>query len=199
MFSSSHRRTAIAFSLVFAGVAGGLAGCSQTTTEKAAEAASAAASDISSDVSSLAASVKTNAAQDFVTKAATANMFEIETSQAALKTSKNKAVLAFAKLMVKDHTAAGKKLEAVLASDTGITAPAALNDDQQKKLDDLTAKTGTDFDKAYADIQKDAHNDAVDLFDDYAKNGKDAALQSFASETLPTLQKHKEHAAGLNP
>ncbi len=197
MFPHSHRGAIVICSLVFAGAS--LMGCSQATTEKAAEAASAAASDISSDVSSLAANAQTDAAQDFVTKAAIANRFEIETSQAALKTSKNKAVLAFAKLMVKDHTAAGKKLEAVLAKDTGLSAPAVLDDDDQKKLDDLKTKSGEDFDKAYADIQKDAHTEAVDLFSDYAKNGKDPALQTFASETLPTLQMHKEHADGLNP
>ena len=53
-------------------------------------------------------------------------------------------------------------------------------------------KTGTDFDKAYVDIQQSAHSEAVTLFDDYSKNGKDTALQTFATETLPTLQAHKD-------
>ena len=190
----------------------GLVACSKTSTEQATETAASAASgvesaaasvgsDASSMVSSASSSMAANAAQDFVTKAGTANMFEIQTSQLALTTSKDKAVLAFAKMMVKDHTAAGKKLDAALAKDStaNLTAPTALTDDQQAKLDDLKTRTGNDFDKKYADLQKGAHDDAVGLFSDYAKNGTDSTLETFASDTLPTLKMHQAKVKDLNP
>lgn len=192
MSRSSHLRAAAACGAIFVMSIGGLAACSKTTTDKVEDTTTSVVADASAAVSSIGADMDANKTQDFVTKAAIANMFEIKTSELAVKTSKNADVLAFAKMMIKDHTAAGKKFETAVAATSGLTPPAALDDDHQKKLDDLATKTGTDFDKAYVDIQQSAHSEAVSLFDDYSKNGKDAALQTFATNTLPTLQAHKD-------
>jgi putative membrane protein len=192
MTRSTHLRAAAACGLIFAVSLGGLAACSKSTQDKVEDATASVVADASAGISSIGADMDASKTQDFVTKAAIANMFEIKTSEQAVKTSKNADVLAFAKMMIKDHTAAGKKFETAAAATSGLTPPVALDDDHQKTLDDLAAKTGTDFDKAYVDIQQSAHADAVSLFDDYSKNGKDTALQTFATDTLPTLQAHKD-------
>lgn len=192
MSRSSHLRAAAACGLIFAVSLGGLAACSKGTQDKVEDATASVVADASSAVSSVGADMDANKTKDFVTKAAVAGLFEVKTSELAIKTSKRADVVAFAKMMVKDHTAAGKKLDTAAAATSGVTPPAALDDDHQKKLDDLATKTGTDFDKAYIDIQQSAHSEAVNLFDDYSKNGKDAALQTFATDTLPTLQAHKD-------
>lgn len=192
MTRSNHLRAAAACGLIFAVSLGGLAACSKSTQDKMEDATASVVADASAGISSIGADMDASKTQDFVTKAAIANMFEIKTSEQAVKTSKNADVLAFAKMMIKDHTAAGKTFETAVGVTSGLTPPAALDDDHQKTLDDLSAKTGTDFDKAYVDIQQSAHADAVNLFDDYSKNGKDAALQTFATDTLPTLQAHKD-------
>ena len=187
-----HRAAAIASGLILAVSLTGMVACSKSTTDKVEDATAGVAADASQAVSSIGADMDANKTQDFVTKAAIANMFEIKTSELAVKTSKNADVLAFAKMMVKDHTAAGKAFETAVAATSGLTPPVALDEDHQKKLDDLATKTGTDFDKAYVDIQQSAHSEAVNLFEDYSKNGKDTALQTFATNTLPTLQAHKD-------
>ncbi len=192
MTRSTHLRAAAACGLIFAVSLGGLAACSKSTQDKVEDATASVVADASAGISSIGADMDASKTQDFVTKAAIANMFEIKTSEQAVKTSKNADVLAFAKMMIKDHTAAGKKFETAAAATSGLTPPVALDDDHQKTLDDLAAKTGADFDKAYIDIQQSAHADAVSLFDDYSKNGKDTALQTFATDTLPTLQAHKD-------
>lgn len=192
MTRSTHLRAAAACGLIFAVSLGGLAACSKSTQDKVEDATASVVADASAGISSIGADMDASKTQDFVTKAAIANMFEIKTSEQAVKTSKNADVLAFAKMMIKDHTAAGKKFETAAAATSGLTPPVALDDDHQKTLDDLAAKTGADFDKAYVDIQQSAHADAVSLFDDYSKNGKDTALQTFATDTLPTLQAHKD-------
>jgi putative membrane protein len=192
MTRSTHLRAAAACGLIFAVSLGGLAACSKSTQDKVEDATASVVADASAGISSIGADMDASKTQDFVTKAAIANMFEIKTSEQAVKTSKNADVLAFAKMMIKDHTAAGKTFETAVGVTSGLTPPAALDDDHQKTLDDLAAKTGADFDKAYVDIQQSAHADAVNLFDDYSKNGKDAALQTFATDTLPTLQAHKD-------
>lgn len=168
MTRSNHFRAAAACGLIFAVSLGGLAACSKSTQDKMEDATASVMADASAGISSIGADMDASKTQDFVTKAA------------------------IAKMMIKDHTAAGKKFETAVGVTSGLTPPATLDDDHQKKLDDLAAKTGADFDKAYVDIQQSAHADAVNLFDDYSKNGKDAALQTFATDTLPTLQMHKD-------
>lgn len=187
-----HFHAAVACGAIFAMSLGGLAACSKSTQDKVEDATASVVADASSAVSSIGADLDATKTQDFVTKAAIAGLFEIKTSELAIKTSKNADVVAFAKMMVKDHTAAGKKLDTAAAVTSGLTPPTALDDDHQKKLDDLATKTGTDFDKAYVDLQQSGHAEAVSLFDDYSKNGKDTALQTFAADTLPTLQAHKD-------
>ncbi len=133
---------------------------------------------------------------DFVTKAGRAGMFEVKASQLALKKSKNPEIIAFAKEMIADHTAAAAGLKTAAKADK-IYPPKVLDKDHQGKLNDL-AKKGDDFDTAYINAQVDAHNDAVSLFDDYAKNGEDKSLKAFAGKTLPTLIAHRDHIDALD-
>ena len=44
-------------------------------------------------------------------------------------------------------------------------------------LDELKAKNGKDFDASYDQIQLKAHQDAVALFEAYAKGGENAELK----------------------
>ncbi|WP_443747185.1 DUF4142 domain-containing protein [Asticcacaulis solisilvae] len=175
---------------------GGLSACNKTQQTEASDTTQSLAADAGSAMSqagsAVSDAVNPDTPQDFVTKAANANALEIESSKLALKTSKNKDVLAFAKKMVADHTKAGTAFKTAVAKVKDVTAPAALDDADQKKVDDLKTKTGDDFDKAYISLQKDAHSDAVSLFGNYAKNGTDETLKAFAADTLPTLQSHKD-------
>ena len=51
-------------------------------------------------------------------------------------------------------------------------------------------KSGKDFDQSYDQIQVKAHQDAVALFEWYAKAGDDAELKKWAARTLPHLKQH---------
>lgn len=177
-------------------LAGGLAACSKQQQAETSETAQSVTADAGSAMagagSAVADAVTQDTPQDFATKAFNANELEIQSSKLALKTSKNKDILAFAKEMIADHTKAGTAFKAAAAKATGVTVPAAIDDGTKGKLDDLTGKTGDDFDQAYVHLQKDAHKDAVNLFEDFSKDGADPALKTFAADTLPTLQKHKD-------
>jgi putative membrane protein len=141
-----------------------------------------------------AAYAKSMPAQDFVTKASIANMFEIETSKLALDRAQRDDVKSLANMMVEDHTKTGERMKDVLAAANSSAKPAgALDSKHQKMMDKLEAASDEKFDAEYLKIQNDAHKDAVNLFSDYSKSGKDAALKDFATETLPTLQQHWEH------
>jgi len=134
-------------------------------------------------------------AQDFVNKAAVGGMFEVDSSKLAETTAKDSAVKDFAALMVKDHTAANSKLSG-LAGEQKLTVPSALDEKHQAVLDQLKADTSA-FDQSYIKAQKDAHTEAVTLFEDYSKDGDNEALKAFAAETLPTLKMHQEHVEKL--
>lgn len=132
--------------------------------------------------------------KDFVVKAAISNQFELETSKLAIEKASSPDVKAFAEKIITDHTKAGADLRAAIGT-AGITTPApdALDEDHRDKVTKLSEKTGSDFDEAYIDEQEKAHDDAIDLFKDYAKDGDNAALKNFAATTLPTLEAHDKH------
>lgn len=145
------------------------------------------------------AGTASKSADNFVEKASVAGKFEIDSSKLALEKSKNADVREFAQQMIDDHTKASEKLKATLPA-AGVDASAAkdtLDSKHQKIMNELKSASGDAFDKKYIAAQVDAHDEAVTLFKTYSNKGDDKALQGFASETLPTLEKHKEHVEQL--
>jgi len=137
-------------------------------------------------------------AQDFVNKVAISDMFEIQSSQVALSKQPDADTKPFAEKMVKDHQKTSSELQALVGQGMlKLTLPKAMDAEHQKMLNDLTAKSGKDFDQSYDQIQVKAHRDAVALFESYASGGDDAELKSWASKTLPDLKEHLAMAEKL--
>ena len=151
-------------------------------------------------VAALAFAPLAHAAEEFSKKAAMGGEFEVQESQLALQKSANPAIKQFAQQMVADHTKAGNDLKAAMPA-AGVTpaeAPMRLDDKHAKMLKDLSEKNGTDFDKQYVKDQEAAHKDTIKLFKDYSKNGENPQLKTFATNTLPTLQQHKDMIDNIN-
>lgn len=127
----------------------------------------------------------------FAVAVADASLFEIESSKLALTNGSAANVKDFAKMMVNDHSGASAELKDVAAK-KNISLPLALSEDKQKKYNDLAAKKGADFDKAYVDCMVDEHKNAVDAFQKESEKGNDAELRSWATGKLATLQRHLE-------
>ena len=128
---------------------------------------------------------------EFAVDAAEGGMLEVKLGELAQTNASAPAVKEFGQMMVTDHSAAGEKLKAV-ATSNNITLPAALSQDKQKMYDDLAAKKGADFDKAYVDMMVDDHSTTIDKFQKEANDGKNADLKAFAANTIPVLQGHKQ-------
>jgi putative membrane protein len=141
-----------------------------------------------------AAAVTVNSPEEFARMAAQSNMMEIETSQLALKNSKNADIQAFAQQMVDDHTSAGKQMQEAAAKDK-VKVPSKLNKDHRQMLDKLGKASGADFDKQYSQMQVQAHEQAVALFTSWSQ--QKGALADLAKTMLPTLQQHLEMARRL--
>jgi putative membrane protein len=126
---------------------------------------------------------------EFATKAAVGGMAEVELGKLALTKTANPKIKEFANMMVNDHGKANEELMTV-AKTKNITLPAVVDDEHQKKMDELKQKTGTDFDKAYTDAMVDGHKKTLTLMQDEAKDGKDADLKAFAAKTAPVVETH---------
>lgn len=130
----------------------------------------------------------------FAKMAASANMFEIESSKLALEKSQKDEVKAFAQKMIDDHTAAGEKFKQA-AEAAAVEVPTAMNEADTAALEVL--KAATDFDQAYIAAQVKAHDAAVQLFEGFSTKGAEGPLRDFAAATLPTLQDHKTQVHAL--
>jgi putative membrane protein len=140
--------------------------------------------------------------KNFVKDARISGTFEVETSKLALDKTQNADLRAFAERMVTDHTKAGEQLDQIATSENisvdEPSTPSKLDKKHEAMLDKLRGANGNQFDRLYVQMQQNGHADAVKLFSKYAKSGDNAALKTFAQETLPTLQDHKKHIDGMN-
>ena len=74
----------------------------------------------------------------------------------------------------------------------------AISDEGRMNPRQLWINEGTvgDLARMLDDCRK-AHAEAVMLFSDYSRDGKDKALKRFAKETLPTLEMHKKKISAI--
>lgn len=128
----------------------------------------------------------------FIQSATSSNQFEILSSRLALEQADDDQVKQFAQQMIDDHTKAGDRMaEAIQAA--GLQAPPMQQDsmlDRHKQMLDTLAANEETFDEAYVRAQYQAHQEAVRLFDMYAREGDTEEIRTAAEELLPALQQH---------
>jgi putative membrane protein len=175
------------------------------TTETSASGTNTSATDTSlttatgtTDTSSTGAtggtaSTLTDVEKEFVMKAAQGGMAEVSMGSLAAQQGTDAGVKAFGNRMVTDHGKAGDELRQ-LATSKGIAFPAETDADHKAKQDELSKKTGKDFDKAYIDDMVKDHEHDVAEFEKMAKGAKDPDLRAWVTKTLPTLQDHLKMA-----
>ena len=129
----------------------------------------------------------------FAVAAANGGLLEVQLAKLAQTKSVTPKVLAFAKMMVDDHSKANKELMAIAGTKT-ITLPAILDNKTQKDYDDMAKLGKSEFDKAYTDYMVKDHKEDIDEFQKEADNGKDAELKAFAAKHVPILKHHLEMA-----
>ncbi|ESW59880.1 MAG: membrane protein [Rhodobacter sp. CACIA14H1] len=136
--------------------------------------------------------------EDFLRLATSANLLEIRSSELILEKTRSPDIRAFAEAMIADHRAAAEQM----AQAAGTTPPAPDSPDIMLEprhatlMAQLEAAEGSP-DAAYIDLQRQAHEQAVALFTDYATNGQEGAVKDFAGATLPKLQEHLEKVQQL--
>nr|CAD6610076.1 hypothetical protein RKHAN_02267 [Rhizobium sp. Khangiran2] len=136
--------------------------------------------------------------QDFVTKAASSDMFEIESSKLALDRG-NDAAKGFAQQMISDHQKTSEELKQLVeGGSVEATIPTEMTAAHQEMLEELKAAEGEEFSQEYLSAQEDAHEDAVDLFQRYGEEGDNAELKAWAAKTVPALEHHLKMVEDMN-
>ncbi len=134
----------------------------------------------------------------FVEKVAVSDMYEVQAGKLAAEKGQSDAIKSFGQQMVEAHTKTSEELLQILKSkDMKVNVPTSLDAKHQKMLSNLKDAAAADFDETYAEQQVDAHQDAVDLFEDYASTGDNPELKQFAGKTLPVIKHHLEAAKKL--
>jgi putative membrane protein len=117
------------------------------------------------------------------------NQGEIMLGRLAEQRGATRPVKALGHRMVSDHT---KALDASkhVASAVHSTLPKAVDAPTQAMYDDLSKKTGRDFDTAYLDAMVTGHDEAVRKFEEEETSGQNTAIKGYAREQLPTIREH---------
>ena len=154
--------------------------------------------------------------REFVQTATQKNMAEIELSKLAQERATNPQVRQFAQTMVEEHTKALNELRQVAQRDN-IQVSEALPEDHRELRDKLQGLKGAEFDREYMNAMVDGHEEMRSLLEDRADrlgdrtatggNGgavgtaghqqTEAALNQWASKTLPSVAGHGEKAREL--
>jgi putative membrane protein len=122
----------------------------------------------------------------FVSMAAMSNLAEIHMGEIALQKTQNEEVRKHARLMIDDH----KKAQAQLEQVTNLPMPKEIDAKHKQMADKLSAASGADFDRLYAEMQADAHEQAIQLHTAQVERGSNGELKRLASELLPKLREH---------
>jgi putative membrane protein len=142
--------------------------------------------------SASAALAASQADQTFMTKAIQGDMAEVQMGQLAQQKGGSDDVKSFGQMLVTDHQANQQKAEQ-LADQIGMTPPNSPSAEQKADHDRLSKLSGAEFDRRFAKMMVEDHRKDISEFRSEAKNSKDPVGQ-YASETIPTLEKHL-HAA----
>src|SRR5947209_2384630 len=133
--------------------------------------------------------------QKFIKEAIEGNLAEVQMGQLAQQNGASQGVKDFGQMLVTDHGQANTKAQSV-ASALNVTPPTEPNAKQKKDYDKMSKLNGAAFDKAFAQHMVADHKKDIAEFQKETKS-KNQTLAAFASDTLPTLQKHLKSAQAL--
>lgn len=135
----------------------------------------------------------------FADAAAGSGIFEVEVSRMAADRATIPAVRNFARMLVRDHTAANNELMDILHR-RGVTPRTGIPPHLRAELEHLSGLSGATFDHEYIHmVGVQAHQHDIATFERAMPTLQDRGLHAWAERTLPVLRTHlrdAEHIAG---
>lgn len=134
----------------------------------------------------------------FVKNAILSDLYEIEAAELALSRG-TPATQDLAREILSDHRQNSQKLvSTVKNARADVDIPGELDERRRGMIDNLRAAPSEEFETVFIQQQTSAHEEAVQLYRNYAENGEVEPLRSFAGTALPVLQRHLDHVQGLS-
>jgi len=134
--------------------------------------------------------------QQFVDFAAQTDMLEAHLGQMAETQAEAQAVKDYAQMLITDHTNDYQHL-GPLAEKIGLSFPRALDAEHDKMIEPFEKLRGASFDRRYIHEMIEGHTAAITTYKKVADDAQNEDLRQYASETLPTLEKHLDGAKDL--
>lgn len=140
---------------------------------------------------------RTMSTKKFMEQATYSSLYEISLGDLALQKATDSEVLAFAELMISEHTKANNEL-AVLASHKEIPLPDTMDVNRQAAYLSISQDPPIVFDKKYIDAIMSNHNSAIAKYDSASKFVEDGEVRDWAARQIPVLKSHLERARELD-
>lgn len=135
--------------------------------------------------------------QQFVDFAAQTDMMEANLGQLASTEASADAVKDYAQTLVTDHTNDYTQLGEV-ATKANLEVPKGLDAAHDKMIAPFKKLKGAAFDHRYLEEMIAGHTKAIQVYKKESSDAQSADLKAYASQALPTLEKHLDAAKTLS-
>jgi putative membrane protein len=125
----------------------------------------------------------------FVQNSYQCGLYKVRLGELTAAKAKSDSVKVLGRQILVEHTKANEQLK-TMAVAKNITLPDLLTAEDQKHYDDLSAKSGADFDEAFVQQMIADHKKAVATFKDEDLEGSDTDIRTWAAVTLPVIKHH---------
>jgi putative membrane protein len=134
--------------------------------------------------------------RSFAMQASNVNLAEMNMGTMAAQQTNDPSIKQYAQRLIADHTKANRQLNAI-ADKEQIPVASRADRHQEEMAIKLSKESGAQFNRDFIQHMVAGHKKAIGLFEQEAKNGQDARLKTFASDTLPVLQEHLKMAESI--
>ncbi|MFC0866307.1 DUF4142 domain-containing protein [Sphaerimonospora cavernae] len=125
----------------------------------------------------------------FLTALHEGNLAEIQAGKAAKRQASHEEVREVGKMLVYDHKKLDKEVTQV-AGDLGVDLPSSPSAKQQAELEQITAKSGTEFDRAWLEAEVAEHRADLAAGAKQLSEGSSEEVKQLARDAEPVVQEH---------
>jgi putative membrane protein len=138
----------------------------------------------------------TPAEQEFLMKAADANLSNIDVARLAIHKSQNSDVKDFANMIQSDDASALEDLTGLM-NDKGVSLPNTLSPEMKTEIETMTALSGPELDREFANMMVAQHQKEIGMYHDQLEIAQTPDVRKYAEDLLPRLEMHLEKAQRL--
>ena len=138
----------------------------------------------------------TPAEQEFLMKAADANLSKIDVARLAMHKSQNSDVKDFANMIQSDDASALEDLTDLM-NDKGVSLPNTLSPETKTEIETMTALSGAELDREFANVMVAQHEKEIGMYHDQLEIAQTPDVRKYAEDLLPRLEMHLEKAQRL--